>query len=61
MRAVIRRVSRAEVAISVAVKGTIQNGLPVFLAIEESVTMQAEQDCLRQIPNEGNKGSCEQE
>jgi hypothetical protein len=27
----------------------------------ESVTMQTEQDCLRQILNEGNKGGYEQE
>jgi hypothetical protein len=30
-------------------------------ALMESVTMQTEQDCLRQILNEGNKGSYEQE
>jgi D-tyrosyl-tRNA(Tyr) deacylase len=40
MRAVIQRVSRAEVAISGTTKGTIQNGLLVFLAIEESDTAQ---------------------
>jgi hypothetical protein len=30
-------------------------------ALMESVTMQTEQDCLRQILNEGNKGGYEQE
>jgi D-tyrosyl-tRNA(Tyr) deacylase len=38
MRAVIQRVSRAEVAISGVVKGTIQNGLLVLLAVEETDT-----------------------
>src|SRR5665213_4595539 len=38
MRAVIQRVSNADVAISGAVKATIQNGLLVLLAIEESDT-----------------------
>jgi D-tyrosyl-tRNA(Tyr) deacylase len=36
MRAVIQRVSKADVAISGAVKAAIQHGLLVFLAIEES-------------------------
>ena len=40
MRAVIQRVSRADVMITGAVKGTIQNGLLILLAIEESDTAQ---------------------
>jgi D-tyrosyl-tRNA(Tyr) deacylase len=40
MRAIIQRVSQAEVVIAGAVKGTIQNGLLVLLAIEESDTAQ---------------------
>jgi D-tyrosyl-tRNA(Tyr) deacylase len=40
MRAVIQRVSRADVMIAGAVKGTIQNGLLVLLAIEETDTAQ---------------------
>ncbi|HZM04222.1 MAG TPA: D-aminoacyl-tRNA deacylase [Candidatus Saccharimonadales bacterium] len=38
MRAVIQRVSKADVAIVGAVKATIQNGLLVLLAIEDSDT-----------------------
>jgi D-aminoacyl-tRNA deacylase len=38
MRAVIQRVTKADVAISGAVKATIQNGLLVLLAIEDSDT-----------------------
>jgi D-aminoacyl-tRNA deacylase len=40
MRIVIQRVSKADVAISGAVKATIQNGLLVLLAIEESDTVE---------------------
>jgi D-tyrosyl-tRNA(Tyr) deacylase len=40
MRAVIQRVSQAEVAILGAVKATIQSGLLVLLAIEESDSAQ---------------------
>jgi D-tyrosyl-tRNA(Tyr) deacylase len=38
MRAVIQRVTKADVAIAGAVKATIQNGLLVLLAIEDSDT-----------------------
>src|SRR6267154_288729 len=40
MRAVVQRVSRASVAIESAVKGSIQRGLAVLLAIEEPDTDQ---------------------
>ena len=38
MRAVIQRVSEARVSIGGAVKGAIQNGLAVLLAVEEADT-----------------------
>ena len=40
MRAVIQRVSEAKVSIAGVVKGAIQNGLTVLLAVEESDTME---------------------
>src|ERR1035441_983353 len=40
MRAVIQRVSEAKVSIARVVKGAIQNGLAVLLAVEEPDTME---------------------